>query len=314
MKILHLSDTSLSGAPYRLATTYNKYSGHEARHIVWQRKIYNRVFDCDLVGEEMTTEEIKKWIRWADIIHFHNRWKRQEIFKRVNLPKNKPSIIQIHSPRNPNDIEKGFKEEVESKLPIAVIAQYHVRQWPELSYIVPNVIDIDDALHKPVERVDRITPIIAYAPSSPNGKGWDNKSYNVVHPFLKRASLQNKMGYSRLVNLPHRICLERKQKSHIGIDEVSTGSYHMSSLEFLSMGIACVANIDPLTEKAVKDVTGALTLPWVRSTEKDFKNTLLNLINSKKYFEVGDYSRKWMETHWNQKKICAHFTKIYEEL
>lgn len=315
MKVLHLSDTTLSGAPYRAQQLFNKHSGHEARHIVWHPIIFDRIFPTDLVGCDMSRDELEHWLEWADIIHFHNRWKRLEMFRRVKMPKKKKMVIQIHSPRNPQDQERGFKEEVDSGVPIAVIAQYHVRQWPELSYIIPNVVDITDPSHMPIEKQHNPLVNFGYAPSSPNGKGWDNKSYDVVNPVLKKMFFQRQLLYTRIVGKPFWECLEIKQKCDVGIDEVSTGSYHMASLEFLSMGVATMAAIDSHQEKVVKDLTGCDELPWIVCKENEFAMRVREMIRDKPaLLEIGRRSRGWMEKYWSPEVLCDHLLKMYEDL
>ena len=259
----------------------------------------------------MTPDEVKKWLDWADIIHYHNRYRRQNIFQKNMLtPPKKPSVIQIHSPRE----SENFKEELESGIPIAVIAQYHVRQWPELRFIIPNVIDIHDELHKPVIRDFRTTPIVSYAPSNAICKGWDNKSYGTVSPVLRRMGFAREIIYQRIISMPLTACLALKQNADIGIDEVSTGSYHLSSLEYLSMGVACIGKLDEQCEKVIKDLTGADTLPWVMSSEAKFKGDLSELIRSRRYVEKGLESRAWMEKYWNPEDVCSVFTDMYGRL
>ena len=310
MKVLHLSDTTLSGAPGRLSNVFDKYSGHESRHLVWDVIPNGRVFEYDLCSATMNRGDIIDWLDWADIIHYHNRYERQNIFKAHNItPPNKPSLIQIHSPRE----SENFKPELESGIPIAVIAQYHVRQWPELRFIVPNVVDIYDPTHMPGDRSEKLT--VAYSPSSPTGKGWDNKSYNVVAPILRRMYLNREIQYLRIAGLPHTECLKLKQVAHIGIDEVSTGSYHMSSLEFLSMGVATLCGIDTQCEKVIKDLTGADWLPWVVSNEIKFKEDINRLVKNKdECIEIGLKARQWVETYWNPKDTAKYFLDLYTKL
>ena len=52
MNILHLSDTTLSGSPIRLVRMLNKYTEHEARHIVWHRVFWYRTFDTDMCADD----------------------------------------------------------------------------------------------------------------------------------------------------------------------------------------------------------------------------------------------------------------------
>lgn len=313
VNVLHLSDTTLSGAPGRLSDLLTKHSKSNitSRHLVWNRVIFNRVFDVDFCSAEMTKKQIQEHFKWADVIHYHNRYSRQMIFTQHNIkPPKKPSIIQIHSPRESED----FSLEVESKIPIAVIAQYHTRQWPEMKFLVPNVVDITHPLHRAITRPERSIPVVSYAPSNVICKGWDNKSYTTVNPVLKRMMFERAVNYKRIVSLPHNTCLSIKQDSDIGIDEVSTGSYHMSSLEYLSMGVACVAKIDSLCEAAIKDVTGCSSLPWVLSSEGTLNGDLTRLIMSGEYREIGAQSRLWMEKYWKPSKLIKHFTEVYNQL
>ena len=178
IKVLHLSDTPLSGSPVRISKLINKYSDDfESRHMVFHRTFGYREFDTDLVSSAMLSHESEERIyEWADIIHYHNRWRRQEIFKVLERdPPHRPAVIQMHSPRNDGE---DFSDEVKSGIPLAIIAQYHVRQWPELSFIVPNVVDIEDPENKRSRLAEPAhIPVVSYAPSNTNATGWNDKGY-----------------------------------------------------------------------------------------------------------------------------------------
>lgn len=311
MKVLHLSDTPLSGAPIRLSQFLNKYTtGVESRHICWVDKVGYRLYDMDMLGCAMPKEELHYWVNeWADIHHFHNRYLRQEIFKSIDYKK-KPGLIQIHSPRE----SENFREEILSKLPIACVAQYHPRQWPERKYIVPNVIDILSPLYRkdPVEASDM--PIISYAPSNTNGTGWNQKSYGHVAPVLKRMRLRGEIHYALINQKPFYEVMVAKREAHIGIDEITTGSYHLSTLEYLSLGVACFAGTDSLTDGYVKEVCGAETLPWIKATHGNFERILRNLIRDKSYVERGRASREWMEKYWAPERLRENYVNIYKAL
>lgn len=313
MNVLHLSDTTLSGAPGRLSKLLTNHSGGKivSRHLVWCRIIHNRIFDVDMCSSELTKKEIQEHLKWADVIHYHNRYSRQMIFKAHGIkPPKKPSVIQIHSPRESED----FSEELASGIPLAVIAQYHPRQWPEMKYLIQNVVDITDPLHKPIAKGLRNIPNISYAPSNVICKGWDNKSYTTVNSVMKRMMFDRMALYKRIVSLPHNTCLGIKQDSDIGIDEVSTGSYHMSSLEYLAMGVACIGKLDELTQEALRKATGCTSIPWINSSEASFESDLRNLITSGEYKAKGIESRKWMEKYWAPKVLIKKFQTMYDDL
>lgn len=263
-----------------------------------------------MVGQLMRREEICSWLGWADIVHYHNRWSRQQIFQKHNIsPPDKPSVIQMHSPKKSED----FRPELESGIPIAVIAQYHVRQWPELSFIVPNVVDIWDPRYHRTEKIEESSdrPVVSYAPSNWNAKGWDDKGYGVVAPHLKKLYFNHQIDYQVIVKKTHEETMALKRLADIGIDEVVTGSYHLSSLEYLSLGVACFSYIDDLTEKAIKDVCGCKDLPWVVAHRHTFKAKFNDILRRGVWQEIGQESRKWMEEYWSPEHLYRCYKDMY---
>lgn len=312
MNILHVSDNTHSGSPIRIVDLFNKYTEHRAKHLVWEPITGYRKFKVDMVSSSMPQDEIMSWFRWADFICYHNKYKSQSIFKKVafsGIPE-RPAIIQIHSPR-----EKIDSEVLDSGLPLAIVAQYHVRQWPEANHIVPNVVDIfDPAYQRAAAPPTTRLPVVSYAPSNWNAKGWDDKGYGVVAPLLKRLKLEGIIDFQPIVMQPHNKAMAEKKKADIGIDEIATGSYHLSSLEYLSLGIPCFANLDNQTEAVVKNLTGASFLPWVKADKSNFRSRLLEILPYSARSELGRLSRQWMEQFWNPEVLVSHYMKAYKEL
>jgi hypothetical protein len=319
VKILHLSDTTLSGSPIRITDLFNQHAGeHRARHIVWKPTVGYRTFKTDVVGSTASVEELEALFNWADVLHFHNRWRRQEIFQKdghehlLQYVADKPSVIQIHSPRFSED----FSDEAASGVPLAIIAQYHPRQWPEASYVIPNVVDIEGDEYKREPPPLRPRPIVSYAPSNTNAKSWDDKGYGVVAPILKRLSLSGAIYYQLIIQRPHALVMELKRGADIGIDEVVTGSYHLSSLEYLALGVPCFANLDELTTKTVCDVTGssAEELPWLKADKGTFRTALHTVLNQRSWPQHGAASRAWMEKYWHPEFLVGQYLDMYRDL
>lgn len=315
MKILHLSDTPLSGSPVRIAELLRKHTEHEAHHLVWHASYGYRTFKTDLVGEEMALDDLETALDWADVLHFHNRWRRQIIFQKhpeLTQYLKKKSVIQIHSPRFSED----FTDEVLSGHPLAVIAQYHTRQWPELRFVVPNVVDIssDEYRRWPPEMVK--VPTVSYAPSNIHAKEWDNKGYFVVNPVLRKMMMARQIHYQLIMQKPHEEVMALKRKADIGIDEFMTGSYHLSSLEYLGLGVATIGNLDELTTKTVCDLTGcrAGELPWIHVPHGTFPTMLAQLLSTGKWLDAGVHGKAWMTTYWNPKVLSDHYIRMYEQL
>ena len=321
MRILHLSDTPLSGSPIRISQLLAKYGGVESRHICWEEKIDYRIYEADLIGHITPTAVLEYYIYdWADIIHYHNRWRRQEVFRAIGRPPpKKPCVIQLHSPRDSED----FRDEVNSGIPLACLAQYHPRQWPEMTFLVPNVVDINDpaylparkyAMGRPLPISPSVLPIISFAPSNTNRRDWNDKGYSVVNPVLKRMRFSGEICYDLINRLPFELVMPRKRIADIGIDDVITGSYHLSALEYMSLGVPCINHVDALTEAIVKNLTGADHLPLVEVNKETFERVLRTMLKDQTWLEIGEKSRKWMETYWSPEILCKHYLTMYEAL
>jgi len=314
LKVLHLSDTPLSGSPVRIAKLLNKYSeNYEARHLVWTPVVQARNFETHYISSNMSKEEVMQHLEWADIIHYHNRYARQEIFVKHHLtPPKKLSVIHMHSPRESED----FSQEIESGIPIAVVAQFQPRLYSEASFVLPNVVDIFDPAYMPVETPFRSRPVVSFAPSNTNMTGWNDKGYGIVAPILKRMSLANKIQYQLIIEQPHTKAMEMKRGADIGIDDIVNGSYHMSALEYMAMGIPCICRLDDLTMDIVCNMTGCdkHNLPWISATRDTFKDVLETIIREKAWKQLGNMTRDWMQKFWNPSALLSHYECMYEEL
>jgi hypothetical protein len=202
-----------------------------------------------------------------------------------------------------------------------VVAQFQARQFPECE-VVPNAIPIDDPYHTPIEK-DIGTPAfrakefnsiprICYSPSNVKLKGWNNKGHDEVIMAMKNVKLPHE--FIVIHNKPFYECLKIKQSCDICIDEVVTGSYHMSSLEAMSQGLAVINNIDRECEETLHKWTnsGVGTHPFIKANPHTLANKIMELLmNRVKLREAQAFSRSFMKTHWNTEKICKRFMEIY---
>ena len=109
--------------------------------------------------------------------------------------------------------------------------------------------------------------------------------------------------------------MKLKRRSKLVLDEMITGSYHLSALEGLSLGKPVLTYIDRRTEKVLKFISGADDLPFVNIRLEELElaaKSLLNDVSARNM--IGVNSRKWIETYWKDKKLAFNFKKIYEDL
>jgi hypothetical protein len=261
----------------------------------------------------------------SDVLHFHNFMWKQSIFQAYPelraIAEKKPRLIQYHSPRV-NDFE-SFEDTIADKtIKHAVIAQYHVRVYPECEFIVPNMVPIYDEEYMGVPaKWNESIPVVSYSPSNTTAKGWDDKGFRDVTRVLGELGHKHTFTKDIIFKTPYEECMAKKRWAHIGIDEFKTGSYHLSSLEYASMGAIVVGKIDLQTSRAIlsvtKDEMSLAKWPWRQCEDADhFKMVMNDLLgysipHLKSY---GDESRAWMERYWNPRNLVKIYEEVYKKL
>lgn len=322
MNIVHLSNTPLSNSPSNLAQI-QRDAGHNSTVLLHRQQNVNKVFVGGDLWSNMPAEVLEELFQRTDIFHFHNFAFEQELFIRrpflVDLCRKKKCMIQYHSPRTSIENFEATLNDPFFKGRRAVIGQYHVRQYPEAEYVVPNVLPIFDPRYMPLQTKPDLPPLISYAPSNVNLRGWDDKGFEDTLNILRRIERSGRSNIEVIVNTPYEETLLKKKWADIGIDEVITGSYHLSFLEYMSMGVVGVARMDEATRSAMAEIIGennVYTLPaGIDIDERTLEESLLNMVSDRGYLrQQGRYCRTWMEQHWNPATFVKYFEGIYAEL
>lgn len=320
IRVVHITENPIAGAPINLALALNKYQGDkvECRHIANSDRNDKRIFKSDIIIKNSTEEHLRHLLLQADVLHFHNFYQNQELFRTYphlwGIAKKKPRVWQIHSPRGTTwfDMEEGLKD---PEVKPIVIGQYHPRQWPEVKTVVPNVIDIWDPALMPIKRRWDAPLRVAFSPSRIRLPGWDNKGYDETYTVLKKLVDEGLITAEVIYEKPHTECLKRRAIAHVGIDEVVTGSYHLCSLESLSQGLCTIAGLDDTQIATIKGLTGALSHPWFIARTGTLEERLRMLAKSlsvvQRYAVDG---RAWMERFWCPTKTTKVYTDIYKGL
>lgn len=326
MKVLHLSESPLSSAPYRLMQV-QRTGGIDARlilhtHRYTDNSLIAHPYDVLLQDRHPNTklrvkpnfnkEEIFSLFNDADVLHFHNYFSDHFIFRLYpaleKLLPSKKVVFQVHSPRTSlGKITSVLKDKrIHERL---VVAQYQVRQFPEC-IPVPNAIPIHDSYHVPIKR-NHATLRICHSPSNTVLKGWNDKGTDVTKSAIKR--LQNPHEFVQVTNTPHLQCLRIKQGCDIAIDEIMTGSYHMCTLEAMAQGVIPVCNIDSQCEEVLYKLTGSSRTPIVKANKDNLATILDDLLSDVEWLKLRQKEcRNFMETYWSTERLCSIFQEIYE--
>jgi hypothetical protein len=328
MLALHFSITPLAGSPIRIVRALNQHTSVEARHIVLDANAYGtRTFDTDLIWQR-DREEIETFLSRADILHFHHFFDlRHNPFglNFVDWKRGHRQIVrQFHS--HPLHISRhsGFSVEeiVGSDVPQLVISQYHERYFP-LARLVPNIVPISDPSYLPRASKEEDVRIFfspsvqasAWAAETPDLR-WDTKGYPEVSCLLTRLSRKHPNVVMTIAqDLPNAQCLKYRQGSSINIDDMITGSYHLSSLEGLAQGVPTFAYLDDRTQSVLREISGATDLPWMNFRLEESEGALRALIEDATLRrEIAAHSRRWMEKFWDDRLMVMHFVSAYQDL
>lgn len=319
IKVLHITENPIAGAPISLSKALNKYQGNKvsSRHLAQSDRNENRIFDCDMIIDHRSYEEIRKSILDADVLHFHNFYKNQHLFRKYPdlwpLVGKKKRVWQAHTQRNIAwmNMEEGLEDKGAKHL---VIGQYHPRMYPECE-VVPNIVDIYDPKYLPNWEINNEKPRVAFSPSRIRLAGWDNKGYDETVPVLQELVDVRAITAEVIYNTSHADCLNRRRAADISIDEIVTGSYHLVSLESLSQGLATIAGLDDTQVNTLRELTGSNKLPWFIARPDNLKEVLKELISDRAaLLDRRRMSRAWMENFWCPKITTERFYNIYKGL
>lgn len=305
MKILHLTQTQLAGAPLNLSNILNRYTPHESRVILKDffraRSVRNLSWDYPLV--RLSQAAIEEHIRWADVVLHHQRPWRTAV--------NKPEGIMFHA--QPGNYRPGIslRQFQGRKL---VIAQYHPRYYTDAE-VVPNMIDIWAPEYQPApKKTDRVVIFMGVASETPSGWGQKN-SEGVRKVFNQIKSKHGERVEIRLLKgRPMEEVFAAKRDAELVVDECQTGSYHLSSLEGLAYGAVVFNNMDAQTHKAIERVTGVSDHPFILTDMNGLFERIDFFVNHpEKRREVQTRSREWIEQHWDPKVLVNQFVRNFEK-
>lgn len=318
IKVVQFSLTDLAGAPIRVSQAVNLLEDIEVRNVDLYK---SHKFDQDIIFSERK-EEVYEICKKADIIHLYNYINLEtNDFHPIDfkeLQKKGKKIIQ-HFQSTPMLVSKKLgistKEVIDYPLPKIVIAQYPERFFPNAK-VVPNIVPQDNELYKLNNIKEDIDMI--FAPSwdrSAWESRWDTKGLPETKIILNKMNKKYKYNSKILRGIPLKEVMEFKKRSKLILDEMVTGSYHLSALEGLCLEKPVLTYLDNRVDKVIKHISGSSSIPFVNIRFEELEKTSLELLNDESTRkEIGKSSREWIDYYWQDKKLAQQFKKVYEDL
>ena len=320
MKVVHFSITPLAGAPIRLVQALNRLTSIKARLVDFYR---HGLYDHDIVFSESPTEAVAL-AGEADIIHLHNYLDlKSGQFAPIDFEKlqHRGKRIVRHFHSTPDWIAEQMQMPEEKllacPLPSFVIAQYPERFFPK-SRVVPNLIPHSQALYQPLSDREEAEFDIFFSPTKTAGafeRRWDTKASPEVTSMIKRVAERTRCTFKIMSGRPLDEVLEIKRKSRIIIDDLVTGSYHLTGLEGLAQGKPVLSFIDERCLGLLRYFSGSDHCPFINVRLEDAEEVLLWLLEHPAICEeIGKSGNDWIHVNWNEAKLILHFESAYIDL
>ena len=321
LKVVHLSLTPLAGAPIRLVQALRKFAGIDARLINFNPNAYgSRIFDED-IRFESTVSESREIIESADLVHLHHWIDLRKNSFGVDLTSKKvvrhfhsePSFVSKHSGVSVDVI-------VNDPVPQVVVAQFQERYYPN-ARPVPNLLNLQvlrdvEAKESKVPKNETLT--VSYSPTTLTSSfddRWNTKGAPETIKLIENFALKHAFCFDVFTDAPHARSLAKKYQSDIVIDELVTGSYHLSGLEALAFGKPTFGYLDQRVISVLSAITSSTSLPWINVPLHRIQDCFLNFLESEELRSMaGQASRLWIEEFWTEARLVAFYLRAYEDV
>ena len=318
MRVLHFSITPLAGMPIRLVQALNRHTGVSANLVDLKR---HGLYDHDLVFEE-NPDQALDLAQKADVIHLHNYLDYQsKHFAPIDFAalkhQGKAIVRQFHTEPNFVAAKMGLSPEalLAQDIPCLAVAQHPERLYPK-AMVVPNFVPENQPAYQPQDAPTKWD--VFFGPTmylSAWEDRWNTKAVPEVKAVLDDLAARTGCRVRPIEYRPLPEILREKQASRIVVDDLVTGSYHLTGLEALSQAKPVLAYLDNRTQDMIRHFSQVPDLPFLNIRLEDAREVLEHLVADPLLCqEIGAYGRDWLTRHWPEKLMIGHYLRAYELL
>jgi len=273
--------------------------------------------DLDFNKQKSICEEL---IECADIIHLHHFINPVKNVFGINFS-HKKILRHFHS--EPKFLARHAGVTVDTilsdPLPSVVVAQFHERLYPS-ARPVPNLLARQPSVLAAESNrfAHRDVPVICFSPTTAAPgltERWNTKGAPETLKVLTELGKFTNFHADVFIGLPHHLALQRKRDADIILDEMVTGSYHLSGLEGLSLGKPTFGYLDQRVVSVLCSLTGCNSLPWVNVHLSRLPEVLKLFVESSELREIaGHASKMWVERYWNEQNLVSSYVAVYDDV
>lgn len=329
-----------AGVGANLYNAINKYTNHEARHIVGIQTYFNVPDFCILNefaisgNDKLIKDKIVEIVENSDLIHF-NMFGHDSFFRfhvktdkiscgavirfMTNLKKYIKRIPFIYHDHGIwMEGRESYGEYMNGKLfnkyndyagivvcSPSAIGVYNGSIW------LPNIIPQNDEHYLPIERDWDGDIYIAHSPSNRRFKGT-----NIIIDIIDE--LQKKGYPIKLIlieNTNHENVMKMRQKCNIVIDSCYDSYPNLTSFEGMSQGQVAITRVTDEYMKYYNEI-GDEPMPIITiKNSLELKGKLIFLLDNRdKLKEFAYKSREWIEKYYADYILIKKWVKFYEEV
>ncbi|MYL83379.1 glycosyltransferase [Desulfovibrio aerotolerans] len=318
LRVVHFSRTPLAGMPVRLVRALTRHAGIEARLVDASRF---GLFGQDVVFDE-TPELAQALAEAADIIHLHNYLGLgSTAFAPIDfaaLARRGAAVVrQFHSTPELVAGTMGIPvaELLADPLPALVIAQYPERLYPN-ALVVPNFVPEDEADYQPGDGPPTVDVFFSHTKATGAFEDrWNTKGAPETLALLADLAQKHTLARDCVCGLPLAQALARKRRARLVIDDLASGSYHLTGLEGLAMAKPTLSFLDGRCLELLAAFAGTSRCPFVNVRLEDAGAAIAALLDDPAAAAaVGWAGRDWLHAHWSAKTRVAFYVEAYERL
>ncbi|OLN28997.1 Glycosyl transferase, family 2 [Desulfovibrio sp. DV] len=318
LRVVHFSTTPLAGMPLRLVAALARHAGLDARLVDTTR--------FGLFGQDVVFDETPKLAlalaETADVIHLHNYLALDsKAFAPLDfaaLARRGAAVVrQFHSTPALVAGTMGIpvSELLADPLPALVIAQYPERLYPR-AWVVPNFVPEDEPGYLPADGPPAVDVFFSHTKTVGAFEDrWNTKAAPETAALLGQLGRARGVTCDIVTGLPLAEALARKSRARIVIDDLASGSYHLTGLEGLALAKPVLAFLDGRCLELLAAFAGTPRCPFVNVRLEDAGPVLRALLDDPEAADaVGLAGRDWLTSHFSAKTRVAYYLEAYERL
>lgn len=319
LRVVMFSKTPLAGAPIRIAQALRRHTELDVRLVDLRRW---GIFEHDHVHEE-DPERTLELAQQADILHLFNYLDAASAdFRPVDfgrLAAGGKRLVRMFG-STPMFVAAmmgiSLEDVLRDPIPKLVIAQHPERYLPS-ARVVPNIVPQDDETYLPADAPLESAGVV-FCPTRREGAWearWDTKGMPETAAMLAKLKRRTGLAFRTVHGRSLIEAMDVKRRAAIVIDDLVTGSYHLSSLEGLALAKPVLGWLDGRTEAVMRTISGAASIPLVNVRLEDTPEVLSHLAReAEERHALGIEGRAWLCKYWSDRDLVRHYVAAYEDL